>query len=302
MTRYAGVEFGGTKVVIAFGSGPHDLSETIRVPTTTPTETLERVAAVLETGLSGAGFDAIGVASFGPIGLDADRAEFGRILTTPKAGWSGTDILTPLRRFDVPIGLATDVGGAALAEARWGACEGLSDHVYVTVGTGVGMGIVTNGALVHGVLHPEAGHLPVRRDRARDPFEGGCPFHGACLEGLVSGPAIAARLGRPAETIAPDDAVWDLVADYLAQMAATLTYVLAPQRIVIGGGVGGLPALLDRVRARLHAELGGYLAHLDDADAIARYIVAPGLGHRSGVLGAIALAADASVNTPSQRA
>ena len=298
MKRYAGVELGGTKVVVAFGSGPDDLGEAVRIPTTTPAETLARVGQVLDAGRNAGGLEGIGVGSFGPVGLDRRSADYGRVLRTPKSGWSGTDILKPLRVLGLPIELVTDVGAAALAEGQWGACRGLADHVYVTVGTGVGMGIVANGRLVQGMLHPEAGHLSVRRERG-DAFGGSCSFHGDCLEGLVSGPAIAARLGRPAETVAENDPVWDGVAGYLAQMAATLTYVLSPQRIVIGGGVGGNPFLLERVRARLQIELGGYLKNLDDDEAIARYLVAPRLGSSAGVLGAIALAIDTPAASPS---
>ena len=298
MKRYAGVELGGTKVVVAFGSGPDDLGEAVRIPTRTPAETLARVVQVLDAERNAGGLEGIGVGSFGPVGLDWRSADYGRILRTPKSGWSGTDILKPLRVLGLPIQLVTDVGAAALAEGRWGACRGLADHVYVTVGTGVGMGIVANGRLVQGMLHPEAGHLSVRRERG-DAFGGSCSFHGDCLEGLVSGPAIAVRLGCPAEAVAENDPVWDGVAGYLAQMAATLTYVLSPQRIVIGGGVGGNPFLLERVRARLQIELGGYLKNLDDDEAIARYLVAPRLGSSAGVLGAIALAIDTPAASPS---
>lgn len=292
MSLFAGIELGGTKVVIGFGSGPDDLEPPIRIPTTTPGETLAEVVRVLEARMRTQPLAAIGVASFGPVALDPARPDYGRILKTPKPHWSDADLLGPLARFGLPLALATDVGGAAMAEGRWGAASGLTDHVYVTVGTGVGMGVVVNGGLVRGVLHPEAGHIPLRRD-PRDDFPGVCPFHGGCLEGLVSGPAIAARLGRSAETLAADDPVREILAGYLAQMAASLTYTLAPQRILLGGGVGANADLLNRVRAALRTELGGYLPHLDSDAALEAYLQPPGLGDRSGVLGALALAREA---------
>ncbi|WP_295245534.1 ROK family protein [uncultured Brevundimonas sp.] len=290
MSTYAGIEIGGTKTLVGFGHGPDDLGDVVRIETTTPEATMAAVGEVLRAHDRNDGLEGIGVASFGPVRVAPDAPDYGRILKTPKAGWSDADILAPLRAFDVPIGLATDVGGAALAEGRWGACVGIDDHIYVTVGTGVGMGVVANGRLVHGALHPEAGHMSVRTSANPDPFAGVCPFHGDCLEGLVCGPAIAARLGRPGEIVELDDPVWDVVAGHLAQMAANLTYVLSPRRIVIGGGVGGAEHLLVRVRKALGERLGEYLPHLSEKDALNDYIRQPQLGARSGVLGALILA------------
>jgi fructokinase len=290
---YAGVEAGGTKFVCALGTGPDGVTATTSFPTTTPGETLGRVVEFIARERDAV--EAIGVASFGPVDLRADSATYGHITSTPKPGWQRTDVVGALRAaFAVPVGFDTDVNGAALAEGRWGAARGLDTFAYVTVGTGIGVGAMVGGRLVHGLLHPEAGHLVVRR-HPDDAFAGACPFHGDCLEGLASGPAVAGRWQRPGSDLGPHrDAAIELEAWYLAQLATTLTYVLSPQRIVLGGGLLNLPGLLAAIRALTVELLGGYLDTPVITQQVDRYLVPPGLGDRAGVLGGIALASAAA--------
>jgi len=228
---------------------------------------------------------AVGVASFGPLDLDPRSPRRGTIAATPKPGWSGADVAGAFRALGVPVAVDTDVNGAALAEHRWGAGRGLDVFVYVTVGTGIGGGAVIGGRTLRGAAHPEMGHLRVPRDREADRFPGVCPFHGDCLEGLASGPAMERRWGAPPEALPADHPGWSLEARYLALGLAAVVAVLAPERIAIGGGVTGQPALLPMVREELRRVLGGYLAMPD--------IVPPALGARAGVLGGVALALDA---------
>src|SRR5690242_2089147 len=284
-----GVELGGTKTIAVVG---HDrqIVDRLVVPTAAPGTTLDAVAARLRTWREQYRPDAMGIASFGPIALDARHGNRGVMLPNPKPGWSGADVLGPLlKAMPVPTTVHTDVTAAALAEGRWGAAEGLDDFVYVTVGTGIGMGIIANGRPISGRMHPEAGHIRIRRSIG-DTFAGVCPFHRDCLEGLVSGPAIAARAGAPAETLSPDDPVWAPVADALAEAMANLLLTLSCERIVIGGGVGvGQPHLFDRIRAGTVAKLAGYLPGMD-RHAVARTIVPAALSSDAGPLGALLLA------------
>lgn len=286
----AGVELGGTKCVCLLGTGPDDVRDEVRIATTTPAETLAAIEAVLDRWR---GFAAIGIASFGPLGIDRGAADYGHITATTKPGWSGTDVAGRLGGpHGVPVGFHTDVVGAALAEARWGAGLGLADLAYITVGTGVGVGLVVGGAPLGGMTHAELGHIrPVRV--AGDEWPGACSFHGACVEGLAAGPAIAARTGLPASQIAPDAPVWPIVADALGQLCQVLVLTGMPRRIVIGGGVViGQPALLPMIRRALARSLGSYGigAELGPLD---RYVVLPGLGNQAGPLGAILLGAAA---------
>jgi len=280
MARYGTVEMGGTKTLCAVGSSPDDLGEVVTVPTTDPAETLGRVVEYLRAESP----HAIGIAAFGP--LDLRR---GRIGVTPKESWSDTDLVGPIRdALDVPIGLDTDVNGAALGEGRWGAAQGLCNFVYVTVGTGIGGGAVVDGEPVQGLGHPEMGHISVRR-HPEDDYPGICRLHGDCLEGLASGPAIEHRSGVPGERLSGTDLTTAvaLQAFYLAQMARNLVYILAPERVIIGGGVSRLPALLDLVNDRLVDELAGYPGLSEHASG---FLVPPGLAHISGLAGGLVLA------------
>lgn len=285
-----GVEAGGTKCTCVVATGPDDVRAEAQVPTTTPDETLARVLDFFARQPNPPPA-ALGVASFGPVDREPGSPTFGFITATPKPGWADTDLVGPLQRgLGVPVAFDTDVNGAALAEHRWGVGRGLDVFVYVTVGTGIGGGAVVGGRLVHGLVHPEMGHLRVPHDRSVDPFPGACPFHGDCLEGLASGPAIQARWGLPAERLPTDHPAWALEAEYLALGLASIVAVLSPQRIAVGGGVASAAHLLPRVRARLASVLAGYPRSPALLTGIDRYVVAPALGARAGVLGAIALA------------
>lgn len=285
-TMLGAVELGGSKVLCAVGDAHDALAAQIRIPTTTPEETLgavERFFAAYRGQLR-----ALGVASFGPLELDRTRATWGSLLETPKPGWSGASLAPRLAaRLDVPVNLDTDVNAAALAEQRWGSGQGRDPCVYITVGTGVGVGVVIGGAPLHGLMHPELGHL--RAPEACD-FPGVCPFHGRCIEGVASAPALAARAGAPPETLADDDPLWALEARYLGHLVATCVLAYAPRRVVLGGGVMQRPGLLARVRRETLSTLGGYVPRPEvQAEGIDAYLVAPALS-ASGLSGAFALA------------
>lgn len=286
----AGVELGGTKCILVLGTGAHDIRAEARIATTTPVETLDAIDDVLRRWQDKHGFQALGVASFGPIELDPTSPDHGRIVNTPKPGWSGANVLGRARRWGVPIGFDTDVNAAAFAEGLWGAAAGLSSFAYVTVGTGIGVGAIVEGRSIRGMGHTEAGHLRVGRLAGRD-FAGVCPFHGDCVEGLASGPAIAARAGFPAETLTRADPAWDEPVFALAGLFHNLVLTIAPERILLGGGIGmGQPHLLPRIRAALLNSLAGYAQAPRIAAAIDEFLVNPTLGHRAGPMGALALA------------
>ena len=288
MPLYGGVEAGGTKFVCAVGTGPDDLRAVERFPTTTPEETLGRVIAYFRS--QSEPVTAVGVGSFGPVDPDPASPTFGYVTSTPKPGWRNADVRGPIQRaLGVPVGFDTDVNVAALGEQRWGAAQGLDTFVYLTVGTGIGGGGVVGGRLMHGLVHPEMGHIPLPR-RADDPFAGACPFHGDCLEGMAAGPAMERRWGARAETLPPDHPAWDLEAHYLAMGLATFICTLSPQRIILGGGVMEQAHLYPLVRAKVQRQLNGYVQSPAILEQIDQFIVPPGLGNRAGVLGAIALA------------
>lgn len=288
--RVASLELGGTKCIASLVRG-RQIIRSERMPTgDQPERTLTALVDTLARWHDEAPFAAIGIASFGPLGLHPDRPGYGTILKTPKPGWSDTDVLGAVRtRFDVPIGFDTDVGAAALAEGLWGASVGCGTHAYLTIGTGVGLGLVIDRRIHHGGLHPEAGHVRVRRSPG-DTFQGVCPFHGDCIEGLVSGPALDARTHGSAHDLPATDVVWGHVTNDLAELMAMLLLTTATERIVLGGGVAlAQPALLPRIQAATAQLLGDYL-HGCGADELQTRICFAGLGAEAGPLGGAALA------------
>jgi fructokinase len=289
---FGGIEGGGTKFVCAVGTGPEDIRAETRFPTTTPVETLSRAISFFKQQSKEIGpLFAMGVVCFGPVDPDPTSPSFGTVLPTPKPGWSNADIVGPLHSaLNLPVGFDTDVNGAALAEARWGAAQGCDPVLYITIGTGIGGGVLINGNLLHGLLHPEMGHIRIPHDVGTDPFPGVCPFHADCFEGLASGPALEKRWGQKAETLPVDHPAWDLEAHYIALALANFILTLSPQKIVVGGGVAQQTHMLSLVRKKTQTVLNGYVQSPKVNQSIADYIVLPALGGSAGVLGAIALA------------
>ncbi|MEQ7873307.1 ROK family protein [Sphingomonas sp. ASV193] len=288
MSRLAGIELGGTKIIAAIAEGTTIVARE-RWETGQPADTLAAVNRWLRERQAEAQFEALGIAAFGPVRVDPAASDFGHILSTPKPGWAGADLAPLADGLGVPWGLDTDVNAAALAEARWGAGAGAnySSLVYLTIGTGIGAGVLIDGHPLHGALHPEIGHLRVRK---ADGFAGVCPSHGDCAEGLVAGPALWKRLGGDPNAAADLDAP----ARDLAELFAALLLAYAPNRLLVGGGIGvGVPRLIDAACAHVPAILNGYLPGLDSAAAVRAVIEAPRLGADAGPLGAIAVADEA---------
>lgn len=288
---FGGLEAGGTKFVCAIGTGPDDIRSQTRIPTTVPDETIGRVVEFFRGEIAKEPLTAIGVASFGPLDPHPASPTYGYLTATTKPGnWNQVDLLGPLQdAFGVPMGFDTDVSGAALAEGRWGNARDVDGFVYLTVGTGIGGGAVVRGETVHGLLHLEMGHMILPR-RSDDDFAGVCPFHGNCLEGLASGPAIEQRWGARAEELPQDHPAWDLEAHYLGLGLTNIICTYSPQRIVMGGGVMHQTHLFPMVRDSVRRVLNGYIQHEAITADNDTYIVPPGLGDRAGVLGAFALA------------
>lgn len=285
-----GIEAGGTKFICVIAEHPRKVLLRQTIATTTPERTLERTVAFFRRAGERFGtLQALGIASFGPVELDPAAPEYGYIKQTPKPDWSQVPIVPRLREaLGVPVGFETDVNGAALGESLGGAAEGLDHYIYVTVGTGIGAGLVSSGRLVHGSSHPEVGHMLIAR-HPEDMYPGHCRFHGDCLEGLACGPALRERWGHAPEELPEDHPAWPLQAHYLAAMCHNLTCLSAPQRIIIGGGVMEQGGLHQRTRQRFLELAGDYFAWLSP-ETVEQYIAAPGHAGRSGEIGALMLA------------
>jgi fructokinase len=284
---FGGIEAGGTKFICAVGSGPRDLT-TKRIPTTTPEETINRV---IDFFRSQPAVSAIGIGSFGPLDLDLSSPTYGYITTTPKSGWRYTDIVGKIgRALQIPVGFDTDVNAAALGEQKWGTAQGLANFIYLTIGTGIGGGGMMNGQLMHGLVHPEMGHILVPHDKSVDPYQGCCPFHRDCLEGLASGTAIEQRWKQRGEDLPANHPAWVLEAHYLSLAINNFICTLSPQRIILGGGLMKQSQLFPILREKVVKILGGYVQADEILKNIDDYIVPPVLGTQSGILGAIVLA------------
>jgi fructokinase len=294
---YGSIEAGGTKFVCGIGTGPQDL-RTAQFPTTTPQETVAQVVQYFREQ-AGTALAAIGIGSFGPVDLHPESPTFGRITSTPKPGWQNFDLVGAVRAsFPIPIGFDTDVAASGLGEARWGAAQGLSDFLYLTVGTGIGGAAIVHGHVLHGLIHSEMGHIRIPHDLSTDPYPGYCPFHYDCLEGLAAGPSIKARWGKPAQELPLDHPAWNLEAHYLAEAIVNFTLILSSQRILLGGGVMQQPQIFPLIRTEVARLLNGYVQHDEVLNHLDRYIAPPQLGGLAGVLGALVIAEQAYASGP----
>ncbi len=288
---YGALEAGGTKMVCAIGDESGKIFEQVSIPTKTPEETMPAIIDYFK----GKEIKALGIGCFGPIGVDKNSSDYGHILKTPKLPWIDFDMVGTMEKaLGIPVGFDTDVDGSLLGEVTFGAAKGLTDVLYITIGTGVGGGILSGGKVVHGMMHPELGHMRLAKHES-DTYEGKCPYHGTCFEGLAAGPAIEGRWGKPAKELVDRDEVWELESFYIAQALANLMLIISPQRIILGGGVMHQEQLFPLIRRKVIENLNGYLSSdkLEDMD---NYIVPAGCHDDQGIMGAIRLAMDACGN------
>lgn len=282
--KIGALEAGGTKMVCAIGNEMGEIQERIEIPTVTPEITMPQIIEFFKQY----DIEAIGVGCFGPVSLNKDAENYGHITSTPKIAWKNYDMVGTLEReLEVPVGFDTDVNGSALGEATWGSTKGLSNSIYITVGTGIGVGVISNGVLLHGMMHPEAGHMLIRK-HPQDTYEGKCPYHKACLEGLAAGPAIEERWGQKGMMLTDKKEVWELEAYYIGQAIVNYILVLSPERIVLGGGVMHQEMMLPLVRQEVTKQLNQYI-QTQQIEEIDQYIVAPALNDNQGIMGAIQL-------------
>ncbi len=283
---YGALEAGGTKMICAIGNEYGQILEQTTIPTTTPDETMPQVLDFFKDKE----LDAVGVACFGPVDVRKSSSTYGNILNTPKIAWRNFPMLKTIKTGlnNIPVGFDTDVNGAILAEVTWGAAKNLTDAVYFTIGTGIGMGVISGGNLLHGMLHPEIGHIKMSVVH-NDDFAGVCPSHGTCFEGMASGPAIEKRWGKSAKDLNENNDVWELEADYIAQALTTVIYALSPQKIILGGGVMHQKQLFPLIREKVLEDINNYI-DTKELRNIANYIVPASLNDKQGVMGALKLA------------
>lgn len=289
MKYYGSLEAGGTKMICAIGDGQGNILERVSIPTLEPENTMPAILDFFKSR----NISALGIGCFGPVDLDKGSPTYGYITTTPKLAWKHYDIVGSCRReLGVPVGFDTDVNASALGEATWGCTKELENSIYITVGTGIGVGVIINGKPYHGMLHPEGGHIFLAR-HPKDPMERGvCPYHALCLEGLASGPSIAERWGKPGVELADRKEVWELEAFYLAQAICSYIFILSPERIIVGGGVSHQEQIMPMIRSEVERQMGGYIQAKGMLD-LDNYIVLPSLNDNQGILGGLKLAMDA---------